>query len=69
MSHRPLASGSNDSQTSLGEAIARFEQSALMRETLGDHVFESLVANKKIEWDAYQQQVTRYELDRYLGTL
>ena len=40
-----------------------------MRETLGEHVFESLVANKKIEWDAYRRQVTRYELDRYLGML
>ena len=54
---------------SLGEAIERFEQSTLMREALGDHVVDSLVANKKIEWDAYQQQVTQYELDRYLGLL
>ena len=54
---------------SLGEAIERFEQSTLMRETLGDHVFESLIANKKIEWNAYQQQVTQYELDRYLVLL
>ena len=53
----------------LGEAIERFEQSALMREALGDHVVDSLVANKKLEWNEYQQQVTQFELDRYLGLL
>ncbi|RLT43831.1 MAG: glutamine synthetase [Chloroflexi bacterium] len=54
---------------SLGEAIAKFETSALMRETLGDHIVDSLVANKKLEWTEYRQQVTKFELDRYLGSL
>ena len=63
------ARGIESLPASLGEAIARFEGSALMRETLGDHIVDSLVANKKIEWTAYQQQVTQYELDRYLGLL
>ena len=63
------ARGIESLPASLGEAIERFERSTLMRETLGGHVFESLIANKKIEWNAYQQQVTRYELDRYLGLL
>ena len=63
------ARGIESLPASLGEAIVRFEGSALMRETLGDHIVDSLVANKKIEWTAYQQQVTQYELDRYLGLL
>jgi glutamine synthetase len=63
------ARGIESLPASLGEAIERFEQSSLMREALGDHVVDSLVANKKIEWSAYQQQVTHYELDRYLGLL
>ena len=54
---------------SLGEAIAKFESSTLMRETLGDHIVDSLVANKKLEWTEYRQQVTKFELDRYLGSL
>ena len=54
---------------SLGEAIEAFAASPLMRETLGDHVVESLVANKKIEWTDYRRQVTPYELNRYLGML
>ena len=35
---------------SLGEAIERFEGSSFLRASLGDHVFDSFVANKKIEW-------------------
>jgi glutamine synthetase len=54
---------------SLGEAIERFEASALMRETLGDALFESLVENKKLEWQQYRQQVTPFEIQRYLPSL
>ena len=54
---------------SLGDAIQQFSGSALMRRELGDHVFESLIANKRIEWAEYRAQVTPYELNRYLGAL
>jgi glutamine synthetase len=54
---------------SLGEAIERFEASSFLRESLGDQVFESLIANKKIEWSDYRSQVTQFELDRYLPRL
>jgi glutamine synthetase len=54
---------------SLGEAIDQLEGSTLLRETLGDHVFESFVSNKKIEWSEYRSQVTQFEIDRYLPRL
>ena len=54
---------------SLGEAIELFERSTLMRETLGDHVFETLVTNKRHEWDEYRAQVSEFEIERYLGVL
>jgi len=41
----------------------------LVHEALGDHVFEKFIANKKIEWDQYRIQVTKYEHDRYLPIL
>jgi glutamine synthetase len=53
----------------LGHAIEAAEGSALLRKTLGDHVFEKLIENKKIEWDNYRAQVSEYELDRYLPIL
>ncbi|MDY6967082.1 MAG: glutamine synthetase family protein [Spirochaetota bacterium] len=53
----------------LGEAIAETEKSSLVREALGDHIFEKFIANKKIEWDDYRTQVSQYELDKYLPIL
>ena len=55
--------------SSLGEAIAAFEQSDLMRSALGDHIARSLVTNKREEWSQYRREVSGYELRRYLGTL
>ncbi len=54
---------------SLREAILLTESSDLVRRTLGDHVFNSFIQNKKIEWSQYQAQVTNYELKRYLPIL
>ena len=54
---------------SLDEAVTIMEGSDLVREALGEHVFEYFVRNKREEWNAYRQQVTPFELDRYLGTL
>ncbi len=53
----------------LADAIAAAEESELLRNTLGDHVFEKFIENKKIEWRNYRAQVTEYELDRYLPVL
>jgi len=54
---------------SLNEAIAMMGESRLVREALGDHIFDKFIQNKKIEWDAYRSQVHRYELERYLSVL
>lgn len=54
---------------SLEEAIIECEKSELVRETLGDHIFEKFIANKKIEWDNYRVHVSRYELQKYLPVL
>lgn len=54
---------------SLGEAIACTENSKLVREALGDHIFEKFLENKRIEWDQYRTQVTKWELDKYLPVL
>ncbi len=54
---------------SLAEAIARCEGSELMRQMLGEHLFESLLANKRHEWAQYRSQITQFEIDRYLSVL
>jgi glutamine synthetase len=53
----------------LHEAIEAAEGSELLRNSLGDHVYESLVKNKRIEWDAYRTHVTDFERERYLSVL
>ncbi|MSO63948.1 MAG: glutamine synthetase [Candidatus Planktophila sp.] len=53
----------------LNEAIAQMEKSDLVRETLGEHVFEYVLLNKRAEWLEYSRQVSAYELDRYLPVL
>ncbi len=50
-------------------ATRAVSESELVRETLGDHMFEKFVRNKEIEWDNYRIQVTGYELRKYLPIL
>ncbi len=67
-----VLSDSNDPislPTDLNEAILQMEKSALVRETLGEHVFEYVLRNKRAEWLDYSRQVSAYELDRYLPVL
>jgi glutamine synthetase len=54
---------------SLEEAISITEKSELVREALGDHIFEKFIENKKIEWDAYRTHVSQFEIERYLPLL
>jgi glutamine synthetase len=53
----------------LHEAIVAMEESELIRQTLGVHVFEFVLRNKRAEWQDYRRQVSAYELDRYLPVL
>ena len=54
---------------SLENAIAVMEQSELVKETLGEHMFNKIIANKKVEWDEYRIHVSRHEIDKYLPFL
>jgi glutamine synthetase len=53
----------------LGEAIGVMQDSELVADTLGEHVFDFFLRNKREEWNEYRRQVTEYELDRYLPIL
>jgi glutamine synthetase len=54
---------------SLAESLDVMEQSELVAKALGEHVFDFFIRNKRAEWESYKQQVTPWELDRYLGSL
>ena len=51
---------------SLREALDELSRDAVIREALGDHVFERFVEAKTEEWDEYRNQVSAWEVDRYL---
>ena len=53
----------------LWEAIQKAEGSELLRKCLGEEVLESLIENKKIEWERYRAQVTEWEMENYLPVL
>lgn len=53
----------------LHEAISYAEKSKLLKETLGEHVFKKIIANKKAEWDRFRRHVTDFELKEYLAVL
>jgi glutamine synthetase len=64
-----LADGIESLPGNLHEAVAEMEKSELMAETLGEHVFEWFIRNKRAEWSEYKTQVSQFELDRYLPAL
>ena len=50
----------------LREAIEAMEKDAVIREALGEHIFEHYIAAKRLEWEDYRITVHEWELDRYL---
>ena len=55
--------------TTLAEALDAMESSTLMKDTLGEHVFEWFLRNKRREWQRYEHHVSRFELEQYLPVL
>ena len=50
----------------LREALDLMEESDLVRDVLGEHIFEWFLRNKREEWETYQRHVTPFEIERYL---
>jgi glutamine synthetase len=54
---------------SLGHALAFMDESKLLKDILGEHIFRSFLHVKRKEWETYRTQVTEWELDKYLPVL
>ena len=61
--------GITDLPGNLYAAIQETGRSELVREVLGDHIFNKFIENKKIEWDNYRTHVGQYEIEKYLPIL
>jgi len=54
---------------SLGHALNLMSKSQLLKETLGDHIFENFLHVKQKEWDNYRMQVSPWEIKQYLPVI
>ncbi len=53
---------------SLHEALEELEKDEVVQQALGPHVYQHFLEAKTIEWNEFRQQVTPWELKRYLET-
>jgi glutamine synthetase len=63
------ALGYDELPHNLADALRAMEGSELVAETLGEHVFDFFLRNKRAEWVDYRAEVTPFELRRYLPAL
>jgi glutamine synthetase len=63
------ALGYDELPHNLADALRAMEESELVAETLGEHVFDYFLRNKRSEWVDYRAEVTPFELQRYLPAL
>ncbi len=64
-----LALGYEELPHNLSDALRVMETSELVADTLGEHVFDYFLRNKRQEWIDYRAEVTPFELKRYLPSL
>lgn len=50
----------------LGEAILELERDPVIRDALGDHVYERYVAALRQQWHDYRKCISQWEIDHYL---
>ena len=51
---------------SLEEALNEMEKSPLVRELLGEHIFNKYLEAKRNEWDDYRTKISQWEIEHYL---
>ena len=51
----------------LHAAIKDFKKSAILKDVLGEHLFNKYIEAKEKEWREYHTTVSEYELQKYLG--
>jgi glutamine synthetase len=54
---------------SLGHALSLMEDSKLVKEVLGEHLFQHYLHIKRKEWDEYRARVTEWEIENLLPIL
>ena len=53
--------------STLHNAVKAFKADPLIQKALGEHLTQSLIDSKNLEWSKYNQSVSDWERDRYMG--
>jgi glutamine synthetase len=60
------AAGIQELPSTLHNAVKEMRQNPVVREALGEHIYQSFKAAKRLEWASYMQTVSQWELEQYL---
>ncbi|MTI68651.1 MAG: type I glutamate--ammonia ligase [Firmicutes bacterium] len=52
--------------SNLKEALKELSKDEVIKESLGEHIYQRFIDNTLIEWEQYSTKVTQWELDKYL---
>ncbi len=63
------ALGINNLPENLKDALKELKKSSLMKETLGEHVFNKFIQAKQSEWSSYRKTISEWEIKQYLKAL
>lgn len=63
------AAGIDELPRNLDGALRMMENSELVVDTLGEHVFEHFLRNKHDEFEAYRRQTSQWEIDRHISVM
>jgi glutamine synthetase len=55
-----------DLPSTLHNAIKYMRKDEIVKEALGNHIYNNFIEAKKMEWSAYRQQVSEWEREQYL---
>ena len=70
MSYRELRKNKIDSlPQNLFEALKEYKKSKLMKESIGENLFNKIIQAKEKEWEDYVSHVTEWEISKYLEIL
>lgn len=56
----------SDLPSTLHNALKELRKDEVIKEALGEHIFNNFLASKRFEWDSYKQSVSEWERDQYL---
>ena len=63
-----IANGVDVLPGTLEEALDVLDKDEVIKNALGEHIYNGYARAKRAEWDEYRIHVTQWEIDRYLRT-